>query len=82
VIAAGPSPNRPAFFLNLRGDRLTEPEFNHYFAKLIGQVGLGCMRKSVSGRCRGRSSEILTSSILPSRNISYEGSNAGRAVPG
>jgi integrase/recombinase XerD len=35
-----PEPTTPAFFLNTRGDRLTKPEFNHYFAKLIGQVGL------------------------------------------
>jgi len=35
-----PQPLSPAFFLNLRGDRLAKSEFNHYFAKLIGQVGL------------------------------------------
>ena len=30
----------PAFFLNARGGRLTKFEFNHWFARLIGQVGL------------------------------------------
>jgi integrase/recombinase XerD len=35
-----PAAQSPAFFLNTRGDRLTRSEFNHYFAKLIGQVGL------------------------------------------
>jgi len=35
-----PGPESPAFFLNARGDRLAKSEFNHYFAKLIGQVGL------------------------------------------
>jgi integrase/recombinase XerD len=30
----------PAFFLNARGGRLTRAEFNHWFARLIGQVGL------------------------------------------
>jgi integrase/recombinase XerD len=35
-----PQPQSPAFFLNLRGGRLAKPEFNHYFAKLIGQIGL------------------------------------------
>jgi len=35
-----PTPQTPAFFLNTRGGRLTRPEFNHTFAKLIGQVGL------------------------------------------
>ena len=35
-----PAPESPAFFLNRRGDRLAKSEFNHYFAKLIGQVGL------------------------------------------
>jgi integrase/recombinase XerD len=38
-----PKPRTPAFFLNARGGRLTRSEFNHRFAKLIGQVGLeGC----------------------------------------
>jgi integrase/recombinase XerD len=35
-----PQPPSPAFFLNLRGQRLAKPEFNHHFAKLIGQIGL------------------------------------------
>lgn len=35
-----PTPQTPAFFLNTRGGRLTKSEFNHRFAKLIGQVGL------------------------------------------
>ena len=30
----------PAFFLNLHGQRLRKSEFNRWFAKLIGQVGL------------------------------------------
>jgi integrase len=34
------TPQSPAFFLNTRGGRLAKSEFNHYFAKLIGQVGL------------------------------------------
>ena len=33
-------PSSPAFFLNLRGQRLRKSEFNGGFAKLIGQVGL------------------------------------------
>lgn len=33
-------PPSPAFFLGTRGDRLAKREFNHYFAKLIRQVGL------------------------------------------
>jgi integrase len=33
-------PQSPAFFLNLRGQRLRTSEFNHWFAKLIRQVGL------------------------------------------
>lgn len=33
-------PDSPAFFLNLRGARLRKSEFNHWFAKLIAQVGL------------------------------------------
>jgi len=35
-----PTPQTPAFFLNARGGRLNKSEFNHRFAKLIGQVGL------------------------------------------
>jgi integrase len=35
-----PDPKTPAFFINTRGGRLTKSEFNHHFAKLIGQVGL------------------------------------------
>jgi integrase len=35
-----PQPSSPAFFLNLRGTRLAAREFNHYFAKLIAEVGL------------------------------------------
>jgi integrase/recombinase XerD len=35
-----PQPSSPAFFLNLRGEQLSKSEFNHRFAKLIGQVGL------------------------------------------
>jgi integrase/recombinase XerD len=35
-----PVPQTPAFFLNARGGRLTRAEFNHWFARLIGQVGL------------------------------------------
>jgi integrase len=35
-----PGPESPAFFLNPRGDRLAKSEFNHYFATLIGLVGL------------------------------------------
>ncbi|MCA1700648.1 MAG: tyrosine-type recombinase/integrase [Actinobacteria bacterium] len=33
-------PQSPGFFLNTRGGRLSKPEFNHWFAKLIGQIGL------------------------------------------
>ena len=36
----GPQPQSPAFFLNTRGARLAQPEFNHYFAQLIRQIGL------------------------------------------
>jgi integrase/recombinase XerD len=35
-----PRPQSPAFFLNTRGGRLSKPEFNHWFAKLIGRIGL------------------------------------------
>jgi integrase len=35
-----PTSQSPAFFLNLRGGRLPKSEFNHWFAKLIAQVGL------------------------------------------
>ena len=35
-----PAPPSSAFFLNLRGDRLSNAEFNHTFAKLIREVGL------------------------------------------
>jgi integrase/recombinase XerD len=35
-----PTPQTPAFFLNMRGGRLTRAEFNHWFARLIGQIGL------------------------------------------
>jgi integrase/recombinase XerD len=35
-----PQLQTPAFFVNTRGDRLAKHEFNHTFAKLIGQVGL------------------------------------------
>jgi integrase len=35
-----PTAQTPAFFLNARGGRLTKFEFNHWFATLIGQVGL------------------------------------------
>jgi integrase/recombinase XerD len=35
-----PTPQTPAFFLNARGGRLTRAEFNHWFARLIGQIGL------------------------------------------
>jgi integrase/recombinase XerD len=35
-----PQPSVQAFFLNLRGQRLRKSEFNRWFAKLIGQVGL------------------------------------------
>jgi integrase/recombinase XerD len=34
------APQTSAFFLNTRGERLTKSEFNHTFAKLIGEVGL------------------------------------------
>jgi len=35
-----PQPPSPASFLNLRGERPTQSEFNHQFTKLIRQVGL------------------------------------------
>jgi integrase/recombinase XerD len=35
-----PEPSSEAFFLNLRGERLSQSEFNHRFTKLIRQVGL------------------------------------------
>jgi integrase/recombinase XerD len=35
-----PQPPSPAFFLNLRGERLSQSEFNHRFTQLIRQVGL------------------------------------------
>jgi integrase len=35
-----PQPSSPAFFLNPRGDRITNPEFNAQFARLIKQIGL------------------------------------------
>jgi integrase/recombinase XerD len=35
-----PQPPSPAFFLNLRGEQLSKSEFNHWFTKLIRQVGL------------------------------------------
>ena len=35
-----PTAQTPAFFLNARGGRLTRTEFNHWFARLIGQIGL------------------------------------------
>jgi integrase len=35
-----PVPSSSAFFLNLRGGRLRKSEFNHWFAKLIRQIGL------------------------------------------
>jgi integrase/recombinase XerD len=35
-----PEPQSESFFLNARGDPLAKHEFNQYFAKLIGQVGL------------------------------------------
>jgi integrase len=35
-----PTHQSPAFFLNLRGGRLSKCEFNNRFAKLIGEVGL------------------------------------------
>jgi len=35
-----PTPQSPAFFLNLRAERLRKSEFNQRFAKLIAQVGL------------------------------------------
>ena len=35
-----PQLSSAAFFLNLRGERLTPSEFNHQFTKLIRQVGL------------------------------------------
>jgi integrase/recombinase XerD len=35
-----PQASVQAFFLNLRGQRLRKSEFNRWFAKLIGQVGL------------------------------------------
>jgi integrase len=35
-----PQPSSPAFFLNTRGGRLTNSEFNGTFAKLIKQIGL------------------------------------------
>ncbi|HEY2201571.1 MAG TPA: tyrosine-type recombinase/integrase [Solirubrobacteraceae bacterium] len=35
-----PQPSSPAFFLNLRGERLSNSEFHYRFAKLITQVGL------------------------------------------
>jgi integrase/recombinase XerD len=34
------SPESEAFFLNTTGGRLTAPEFNYYFAKLIREIGL------------------------------------------
>jgi integrase/recombinase XerD len=35
-----PTPQSSAFFLNLRAERLRKSEFNHWFAKLIAEVGL------------------------------------------
>ena len=35
-----PKPSSPAFFLNLRGQRLSKAEFNSRFAQLIRQIGL------------------------------------------
>jgi integrase len=35
-----PSPQSEAFFLNITGGRLTAPDFNYYFVKLIREIGL------------------------------------------
>jgi integrase/recombinase XerD len=55
-----PTPQTPAFCLSARGGRLTKSEFNHRFAKLIGQVGLEG-RASASARGRMTSGTLLPS---------------------
>jgi len=56
-----PQPSSSAFFLNLRGERLTQSEFNHRFTKLIRQVGL----EGAGERTRPRPHEYADVRVMP-----------------
>ena len=55
------APPSSAFFLNARGGRLTRAEFNHWFARLIGQVGL----EGAGERVRPRPHECADVRVMP-----------------
>jgi len=59
-----PQPSSPAFFLNTQGGRLAQPEFNHYFAQLIKQVGLEGAGERVRPRPHDLRHTLAVSTLL------------------
>lgn len=73
-----PEPQTSAFFLNVRGARLTRSEFNHRFAKLIGQVGL----EGAGERVRPRPHDVRhTFAVRTLLDWYYAGEDVDRRMP-
>jgi integrase len=73
-----PEPQTSAFFLNARGARLTRSEFNHRFAKLIGQVGL----EGAGERVRPRPHDVRhTFAVRTLLDWYYAGEDVDRRMP-
>jgi integrase/recombinase XerD len=73
-----PQPQSPAFFLNTRGVRLADREFNHYFAQLIRQIGL----EGAGERARPRPHDLRhTLAVRTLLDWIEAGEDVGRRMP-
>lgn len=73
-----PTAQTPAFFLNARGGRLTRAEFNHWFARLIGQVGLEGAGERVRPRPHDLRHELAVRTLL---DWHHAGEDVDRKLP-
>jgi integrase/recombinase XerD len=73
-----PKPPSPAFFVNTRGGRLSKSEFNHYFAKLIAQIGL----EGAGERARPRPHDLRhTMAVRTLLDWHHAGEDVDRRMP-
>ena len=73
-----PTAQTPAFFLNARGGRLTRTEFNHWFARLIGQIGLEGAGERVRPRPHDLRHTLAVHTLL---DWYHAGENVDRRMP-
>jgi integrase/recombinase XerD len=73
-----PTAQTPAFFINVRGGRVTKPEFNRWFAKLIGQIGLEGAGEHVRPRPHDLRHTLAVRTLL---DWYHAGENVDRRMP-